>query len=130
MEREQKMFNEDEELYKENILDHYKHPHNFKVVDPCTHSAKKRNNSCGDELTVYITIENNICTDIGFQGHGCAISQAAMSMLSDTIIGKTKKEIEELQTEDVLTLLGVQVAHARMKCATISLQTIHKALEE
>lgn len=124
------MFNEKEELYKENILDHYKHPHNFKELTTYTCSSKERNASCGDELQVFIELENGICSDVGFQGYGCAISQAAMSLLTDEIKGMTPDEIKELDQKSVLSLLGVQVVPARMKCALLSLKTIHKALDK
>lgn len=124
------MMNEEEELYKENILDHYKCPHNYKKLEKCTCSLRKKNSSCGDEITVYLTIKDGVCVDASFQGNGCAISQAATSMLTDSIKGKKVEEIKNITKEDVLSLLGVQVVPVRMKCALISLQTVQGALQK
>ena len=118
---------ETEEIYKENIIDHYKHPHNKGEIEH-THSHRELNTSCGDELTIYLNINNNTIENISFTGHGCAISQASVSMLTDKMKGMTIEEAKELQDKDILELLGIPISYVRMKCALLSLKTVRGAL--
>ncbi len=117
-----------EEMYKENILDHYREPHNFGEIKDAAIQHREFNPLCGDEITVFLKIEKNKVQEIMFSGHGCAISQSAMSMLTDMVKGKSLKEIEKLQKDDILQLLGIPVGIVRMKCALLGLKTLHKSL--
>ena len=116
-----------QEIYKENIIDHYKHPHNKGKIDH-NKTHRELNTSCGDELTIYLNVKNNIIENISFEGHGCAISQASVSMLTDKLKGMTIEETLKLNKDDILELLGIPISIVRMKCALLSLKTVQGAL--
>ena len=119
---------EEQEMYKENVLDHYKNPHNKMKLEHATHSHRELNPLCGDEITLHLKIENNIVAEVGFEGHGCAISQAAISILTDYIKNKTVAELKNLEKSIIINLLGIPVSHTRMKCATLSIKTLRGAI--
>lgn len=96
-------------LYQEEILDHYKHPRNKKRLENPSKTVEAANPVCGDKLGVDIVVKDGIIVDIGFFGEGCAISQAAMSMLSEELIGQPGSKLGEVSSEYVLDLLGVPV---------------------
>ncbi len=116
------------DLYTEIILDHYKHPHNFGSLTNHTHSATETNTSCGDKVTIELIIKKDKVKDIKFSGEGCAISQAACSMLTDHIKDFSLQKINDLTLDDIKKLLNVEINPGRIKCATIGLITIQKAL--
>lgn len=116
------------DLYAQHILDHFRHP---RGKDPMTDPTIERhevNPSCGDEVTVKLKIAQDGTASIAWEGQGCAISQAAMSMLTEEFSGKSLKDIEALNPKDVLDMLGVPVGARRMKCAMLGLFTIKNAL--
>lgn len=117
------------DMYMEEILDHYKHPHNKgTLVDTQMHLFDS-NPLCGDEQEVFIKIDKKgMINELKFIGKGCAISIAATSMLTDELVGKTIEEVLRLPNEFVLDLLGVKVSAMRMKCALLGLKTIQKAI--
>lgn len=119
-------------MYRENILDHYREPHNHGVVTACDAQERGLNPLCGDEITVYLKLskDQKKIIDIHFSGHGCAISQAAMSMLSDEIKNKLVQQVMSWDKEKVLALLGIPLSIVRIKCATLSLRTVQKALQK
>jgi nitrogen fixation NifU-like protein len=119
---------EDEQIYRENILDHYKHPHNKGEIKH-TVSCRELNPTCGDEITVFLDIADNKIRNAAFIGHGCAISQAAISMLTDEIKNKTVKEVKALKSENIYTLLGIPISVTRIKCALLSLKTMQGAIK-
>lgn len=136
------------DLYQQVILDHNKKPRNFHKLEAANRRAEGHNPLCGDQLTVYLNLENEIVKDISFEGSGCAISKAAASMMTQTLKGKTKAEAEELFSEfhQMVTgsldeeatpnnlgrlkiFAGVKDFPARVKCASLSWHTMRAALE-
>ncbi len=120
----------DEEMYKENILDHYREPHNAGRIDGATFSRKELNPSCGDTIELFVKIEDGKVADAKFDGHGCAISQASVSMLTDRIKGMDLDALGKLSKEDVFRLLGVEIGMTRLRCALLGLKTLEAGLQE
>jgi nitrogen fixation NifU-like protein len=117
-----------DDFYRENILDHYKNPRNAGHLDHPTTTADGVNPLCGDELSVELEIEGDTVQDVRFNGRGCAISQAAASMISDVVKGKTVTEVRALGSEDVLEELGIPLSPIRLKCALLSVNVLRVAL--
>jgi nitrogen fixation protein NifU and related proteins len=114
--------------YREYILDHYRNPRNYgKLEHPDAH-AEDFNPLCGDQLAIDLQVAGDQVTAVRFQGRGCAISQAAASMLSEMIEGKTVEEVVQLGKDDVLDALGIPISPARLKCAFLSLRVLHRGL--
>ena len=111
----------DEQIYKENILDHSRNPRNKTKLETPTHQHTENNPLCGDQITIYLKLENQKIKQITFQGHGCAISQASASILTEYAVGKDLKEITK---EKILELLGIPISYAREKCAFLVLKAI------
>lgn len=117
-----------EEMYRENILDHFKHPHNHGVIKNPSAYHKEYNPACGDVVEIYLIVDNNVVKDVKFSGHGCAISQAAASMLTDKIAGMPIAAILQLKKDDILEMLKIPISATRIKCALLCLRTIEKAI--
>lgn len=115
-------------LYEQNILDHYRHPRNYGKINKCNNSCQQINRSCGDDLTVFVKISGGVISKIKFIGQGCAISQAAISILSEALLGKTREEVLSYNFDDIKKLLGVPISERRYNCAMLGLQAIQKSL--
>ena len=118
-----------DDLYRDYILEHYRRPHNFGVLDDATSSHEGANPLCGDRITLQVRVNDGVIDAVGFTGRGCAISQASASLLTDEIKGKPVDTAAQMQATDVLDLLGIEISPARMKCAMLSLETLQAALE-
>jgi len=116
------------DLYAEEILDHYKHPHHFGHLEEPSLVIQDRNPLCGDEIVLELRIDDGTITDVAFTGHGCAISRAAASMMSDDIIGKSLEELRGWKKEDITDLLGIEVGPVRIKCALLPLKALKSAV--
>lgn len=116
------------EMYQQNILDHAKHPRHWGVVAPADAKAHAENPLCADALDVTATIADGTIANLGFQGEGCTIMKAGASMLAEAVVGKSVAEPKQLTVEDVVRLLGVPVNPARLKCASLGLETLQRAL--
>jgi nitrogen fixation protein NifU and related proteins len=119
-----------DDLYRDYILEHYRRPHNFGVLDAPTASFEGANPLCGDRITMQIGIRDGVVAEIAFTGRGCAISQASASLLTDEIMGMPVEKAEAFRADDLLDLLGIDISPARLKCAMLSLETLEHALAE
>jgi nitrogen fixation protein NifU and related proteins len=119
-----------DDFYRENILEHYKNPRNHGHIDHPSAVAEGVNPLCGDELAIELKVEDGIVTDVRYNGRGCAISQAAASMLSDAVKGKPLKELSEIGKDDVLDELGIPLSPIRLKCAMLSVGVLKVALNQ
>ena len=139
------------ELYQDIILDHGRHPRNFRKIEEPTHSAQGHNPLCGDRVTVYVALDDDRITDVSFQGRGCAISTAAASLMTEVLKGKTIAEARALfaqfharvtggdasdlpealaeEMDRLEPLTGVKAYPARVKCATLSWHALEAALK-
>jgi len=119
-----------DDLYRDYILEHYRHPHNFGVIEAPDLRWEGANPLCGDRITMMLTVRDGRIADVAFTGRGCAISQASASLVTDELRGKTLDEAAAMTPDDVLDLLGIEISPARLKCALLSLETLGHAIVE
>jgi nitrogen fixation NifU-like protein len=121
-----------EDLYREVILDHYKNPRGYGVIEGADAQAKGQNPLCGDEVSISVKFgpDGETIEDIRFEGRGCAISQAATSMLTGIVKGRTVDQVARLPKEELLDEIGIQLTPIRLKCAILGLGVLKVALHE
>jgi nitrogen fixation NifU-like protein len=115
----------DERMYREQIIDLYEHPLNFGRLEPADISYEEDNPLCGDVIQIDVRLDDeNRIADVKWHGHGCAISQASASLLTEEIKGKTVDEVKSYTKDELLELLGIQFSMTRVKCALLSLKVL------
>jgi nitrogen fixation protein NifU and related proteins len=122
--------NELDSLYREVILDHYKNPRGHGVIDDADAVAEGQNPLCGDEVSIAVAFEGDTIADVKFQGRGCAISQAATSMLMDMVKGRTAHEVATMSRDELLEEVGIPLTPVRLKCALLGLGVLKVALHK
>ena len=122
----------DFDLYREVILDHYKNPRGHGVMDGADAQAEGQNPLCGDEVTIYVSFadDGDTIDEVKFAGRGCAISQAATSMLTEMVVGRKASEIATLPRDELLEEIGIPLTPIRLKCALLGLGTLKVALHK
>jgi nitrogen fixation protein NifU and related proteins len=113
-----------DDLYRENILEHYKHPRNQGTLEHPDITYEDANPLCGDRIRMDLKLENGRIAQIRFSGHGCSISQAAASMLCEAVEGKSLEDVKKLGRDDVLEMLGIELGPVRLKCGLLALKTL------
>lgn len=119
-----------DDIYRQNILDHNANPRNKRRMDDATWSVRDRNTSCGDDIEVFVRTEGGAIAEMTFDGVGCAVSQAAASMLTEKVAGMPLDAAAKLGKDDVDAMLGIDVGPSRINCALLSLKTLQKGLSE
>jgi len=119
-----------DQLYREVILDHYKNPRSHGLLEAADAQAEGQNPLCGDEVTVSLRFDGETIAEVGFEGRGCAISQAATSMLTEIVVGRNAEEIARMPKEELLDEIGIPVRPVRLKCAMLGLTTLKVALHK
>lgn len=119
-----------EDMYREHILDHYKHPRNFGVVKDPSVDHEANNPLCGDQIRLTFHVgANDLVDDVKFTGRGCAISQASASLLTSRVKGKPLAEIKGIDRDQVVQMLGIPISPVRLKCALLSLAVLREGIE-
>ena len=121
-----------DDLYREQILDHYKNPRGHGVIDGADAEAEGMNPLCGDEVSIYVAFgeDGETIEDVRFEGRGCAISQASTSMLMEKIAGRSVSSAAEMPKEELLEELGIPLGPVRLKCALLGLTTLKVAIHK
>ena len=139
------MIDELRELYQEVILDHARQPRNFGPCDGANRAARGNNPLCGDHMTIYLTVEDGVVSDVSFEGNGCAISIASASLMTEMIKGRTADQVRTLfdrfrrlvtdgdadegELDKLTVFAGVREFPVRVKCATLAWHTLAAALD-
>ena len=116
-------------MYREHILELYKSPSNFGILENATSEATEYNSICGDEITVQLLIKNKKISNVKFSGSRCVISLVSSSLLTDKLKGMRIKDAMNLEKKDILGLLKVPIISSRIKCALLPIQAMKKALK-
>jgi nitrogen fixation NifU-like protein len=121
-----------DQLYREVILDHYKNPRGHGVIEDADAEAEGQNPLCGDEVSIYVAFaeDGETIHEVKFAGRGCAISQAATSLLTEMVDGKTATEVATLDKDELLDEIGIPLTPVRLKCAMLGLTTLKVALHK
>ena len=124
--------NDFEDMFREVILDHYKNPRNYGPLEEPHAHAEGQNPLCGDEVSIFVRFgdDGETIDEIGFEGRGCAISQAATSMLTEMVKGRKASEVAAMPQEDLLEEIGIPLTPVRLKCAILGLTTLKLALHK
>lgn len=114
-----------DDLYRDLILDHYRNPRKKGLLKVPDIDYKEDNPVCGDHVHLTLKLDDhNVVQDVGWEGEGCAISQASASMLYESLVGKTLDEIRQINKDEILEMLGIELGPVRLKCALLSLKVL------
>lgn len=120
-----------DDLYREQILDHYKNPHQKGKIEPSDYSFEDENPLCGDFLHIDLKVDDKgVINDAKFEGHGCAISMASADLLLESLLGKSIEDAKKLTKQNILDILGIELSPVRLKCALLSLKVTKAAAYE
>ena len=119
----------EDDIYRENIIDHFKNPRNFGEIVEAEIKHSELNSICGDMIRLFVKLKNGKVIDAKFKGNGCAISMAATSMMTEILKGKTLDEIKRLTKENIFEMLGVKLGIVRMKCGLLCLNTLMNGIK-
>ncbi|MBS3151382.1 SUF system NifU family Fe-S cluster assembly protein [Candidatus Woesearchaeota archaeon] len=121
---------EGDEIYRENIIDHFKNPRNYGEIVEAEIKHSELNAICGDMIRLFVKFKEGKVEDVKFKGNGCAISMATTSMMTEILKEKTLEEIKKLKKEDIFEMLGIKLGVVRMKCGLLCLNTLMKGVEQ
>lgn len=116
------------DIYREELIDHYQNPRNYGKIVDANVTIELENISCGDRIQIWLKTRNGLINEISFEGEGCAIAIASASILTDYAKGKRIEELIALKLEEFLKMLKVELTISRIKCASLSIETLQKAL--
>jgi nitrogen fixation NifU-like protein len=119
-----------DQLYREVILDHYRNPRGHGALEGADATAEGQNPLCGDEISISVAFDGDTISDVRFEGRGCAISQAATSMLTELVVGRNADEIARMPKEELLDEIGIPLSPVRLKCAILGLGVLKVALHK
>jgi nitrogen fixation protein NifU and related proteins len=119
-----------DQLYREVILDHYRNPRGHGVLEHADAEAEGQNPPCGDEVSISVAFDGDTISDVRFEGRGCAISQAATSMLTELVVGRDAGEVARMPKEELLDEIGIPLTPVRLKCAILGLGVLKVALHK
>ena len=119
-----------QDIYQEQLIDHYKHPRNFKQLEKADLVNRELNPSCGDEIETYLKLAGDKIIEVGFSGHGCAVSLGVTSMLSEILVGKSLDELEQISKTTLDELVGVVIGPTRINCELLGLKTFQKSIKQ
>jgi nitrogen fixation NifU-like protein len=111
-------------VYQEDLLDHYENPSNYGTLPNPDISHEEDNPLCGDKIRIDLLVKDDMIAEVRFCGHGCTISQAAASMLTEKIEGKSLAEVKKLSRDDILDMIGIPLGPVRLKCALLALKVL------
>ncbi|MGB9883531.1 MAG: Fe-S cluster assembly sulfur transfer protein SufU [Microgenomates group bacterium] len=115
-------------IYSEIILDHYQNPRNFGIIKTPSKKVEVANPLCGDKISLMVDFEGDIVKDVKFVGSGCAISIASASLLTSSIKGKSKEQLQKIDKNFIIKMLGIELGVNRVKCALLPLEALKKIL--
>src|SRR3989344_4787601 len=122
--------NEEDDIYRENIIDHFKNPRNYGEIVEAEIKHSELNSFCGDMIRLFVKLKEGKVEDVKFKGNGCAISMAATSMMTEILKEKTLDEVKNIKKEDIFEMLGIKLGVVRIKCGLLCLNALMKGLEQ
>ncbi len=118
------------DLYREQMMDHYRHPRNHQALTNPTHQAQGINPLCGDQIEVFLNVRDNLINDIGFQSQSCAITTATASLVTEQLRGQPASHLQSFTVDKIQELLGTPLSSSRINCAMVVIEAFKKALEQ